>query len=62
MHIDDFIWLPKIIDKLEIKHHVLQDEAEQVFLNRPLFYFMERGHRPGEDVYAAYGQTDGGPI
>ena len=31
MYIDDFIWLPDIIDKLETKHHVLQDEVEEVF-------------------------------
>ena len=31
MHIDSFIWLPHILDKIAIKHHVTQDEAEQVF-------------------------------
>ena len=32
--IDDFIWLPDIVDKLATKHHVSQDEAEEVFFNR----------------------------
>ena len=25
MYIDDFIWLPDIIEKLAVKHRVLQD-------------------------------------
>ena len=60
MYIDDFIWLPDILDKLESKHGVTQDEAEQVFFNKPRFRFIESGQREGEDVYAALGQTDAG--
>lgn len=60
MYIDDFIWLPDILDKLAVKHHVTQDEVEEVFFNRPRFRFVESGHRAGEDVYAASGQTDAG--
>jgi uncharacterized DUF497 family protein len=60
MYVDDFIWLPEIIDKLIVKHHVTQDEAEEVFFNRPRFRFVEKGYRKGEDVYAAGGRTDAG--
>ena len=60
MYIDDFIWLPDILEKLEVKHHVSQDEAEQVFFNRPRYRFVESGHRQDEDVYSASGQTDAG--
>lgn len=60
MYIDDFLWLPDIVEKLVIKHRVTQDEVEEVFFNRPQFRFVETGHRPGEDVYAARGQTDAG--
>ncbi len=60
MYIDDFIWLPDIVDKLAVKHHVTQDEVEEVFFNRPKYRFVESGHRSGEDVYAASGQTDAG--
>ena len=60
MYIDDFIWLPDIIEKLAVKHRVLQDEAEEVFFIRPQFRFIELGYRTGEDVYAAFGQTDAG--
>jgi uncharacterized protein len=60
MRIDGFLWLPEVIEKLWVKHHVDQDEAEEIFLNRPRFWFVERGNREGEDVYAATGQTDAG--
>ena len=60
MYIDDFIWLPDFVEKLAAKHQVTQDEAEEVFFNRPQFRFVEPGYRDGEDVYAALGQTDAG--
>jgi uncharacterized DUF497 family protein len=60
MYIDDFIWLPDVVEKLAVKHHVTQDEAEEVFFNRPRYRFVELGYRSGEDVYAASGQTDAG--
>jgi uncharacterized DUF497 family protein len=60
MYIDDFIWLPDTLEKLAVKHHVTQDEVEEVFLNIPRYRFVESGHRPSEDVYSASGQTDAG--
>ena len=60
MYIDDFIWLPDILDKLAVKHHVTQDEVEEIFFNHPRYRFVESGLRPGEDVYSASGQTDAG--
>ena len=60
MHIDDFIWLPDIIEKLAVKHQVTEDEAEEVFFNKPRYRFVESGYRPGEHVYSASGQTDAG--
>ena len=60
MYIDDFIWLSDIVEKLAVKHHVTQDEAEEVFFNRPKYRFVESGYRSGEDVYAVSGQTDAG--
>lgn len=60
MYIDDFVWLPDILEKLAIKHHVTQDEAEEVFFNHPRYRFVESGHTSGEDVYSASGQTDEG--
>lgn len=60
MFIDEFVWLPDIIEKLETKHHVSQDEVEEVFFNAARYRFVESGHRPDEDVYSAGGQTDSG--
>lgn len=60
MYIDDFIWLPDIVEKLAIKHHVTQDEVEEVFFDRPRYRFVEPGHIPDEDIYSACGQTDAG--
>ena len=61
MRIEDFIWLKDIVEKLEVKHHVYREEVEQVFINNPYFRFISKGRkRQHEDVYAAYGQTEGG--
>lgn len=60
MYIDDFIWLPKFIDKIEVKHQVSQDEVEEVFFNNPRYRFVESGHQKGENVYSANGQTEAG--
>lgn len=60
MYIDGFIWLPNIIEKLAVKHRVTQDEAEEIFFDRPRYRFVESGYRSGEDVYSASGQTDAG--
>ena len=45
MYIDDFIWLPDVVEKLVVKHHVTQDETEEVFFNHPQYCFVESGHR-----------------
>ncbi len=60
MKISGIIWIDEIIDKLEHKHSVQQDEVRQALRNEPLFRFVETGHRPGENVYAALGRTDAG--
>jgi uncharacterized DUF497 family protein len=60
MYVDDFIWLADVVEKLIVKHNVTQEEAEEVFFNRPRYHFVESGYRQGEDVYSATGQTDAG--
>ena len=60
MIIEDFIWLPSVIEKIEVKHRVSQDEVEEVFFNSPRYRFVESGHQKGEDVYSVGGQTDAG--
>ena len=60
MFLDDFLWLPDVVEKLIVKHRVSQDEVEEVFFNDPQYRFVEKGYRQGENVYAALGQTDAG--
>ena len=60
MNIDGFIWLEDIVEKLWRKHHAEVNDVEEVFDNSPYFRFVENGHREGENVYAAFGQTNGG--
>jgi uncharacterized DUF497 family protein len=60
--INGFIWLPDIVDKLARKHDVAVPEVVEVFAGRPKFRYVERGHCPGEDVYAALGRTDAGRL
>lgn len=60
MRITKIIWLQKIIDKLERKHNITQDEVKQVLANSPQYRFLEKGKIEGEDVYSAYGRTYAG--
>lgn len=60
MKITGFIWLDDMVEKMEVKHHVDQDEVRELFANQPQFRRVEKGHRPGEHVYSAAGQTDAG--
>jgi len=61
MQIEAFIWLDEIVEKLEVKHGVLPDEVEQVFIRRPYFRFIAKGRRQrNENLYAAYGTAESG--
>ncbi|HYU32221.1 MAG TPA: BrnT family toxin [Thermoanaerobaculia bacterium] len=62
MRIEGIIWIEDIVDKLWRKHRVAEVEVEEVLQNRPRFRFVEKGHRAGEDVYAALGRTDAGRL
>lgn len=60
MKIKGLIWLDEIIEKLLSKHNVRQSEVREVLSKKPHFRFIEKGHRPGENVYAAMGRPDSG--
>lgn len=61
MVIHNLIWLEEIVDKLEQKHNVLQDEVIFVLNSIPHIRFVSKGrHNKKESVYAAYGQTEEG--
>ena len=60
MRIRGLIWDYEVLEKLAVKHQVYRDEVKEVFDNRPIFRFVEKGHYPGEDVYSASAQTESG--
>ena len=60
MRITGFIWLEEVLEKLAKKHQVHEHEVVEVFESRPKFRFVEKGHREGENVYAALGRSDAG--
>jgi len=60
MRVERIIWVPDIVDKLAAKHNVMLTEVEDVLHAQPVIRRMKRGHRPGEDVFAALGQTAAG--
>lgn len=60
MKIYEVIWLAEVEEKIIVKHAVWPDEVEEVLDSQPRVRFMERGQREGEDLYAAFGQTDSG--
>ncbi len=60
MRIVDIIWLPEIVDKLAWKHGVHPAEVEEILFGRPKYRKVKRGHVPGEDLYAALGQSESG--
>ena len=60
MKIIGLIWLENIVEKLAVKHHISQEEVEEVFERQPTIQKMQKGHFHGEDVYRALGQTASG--
>jgi uncharacterized DUF497 family protein len=60
MEIIGYIWREDVIDKLAWKHQIQVEEVLEVFENNPRVERLERGHRPGEDLYVALGQTNAG--
>ncbi len=60
MRITGVIWLRAVVDKLAYKHRLETLEVEETLSNRPKIRLVEKGKRPGEDVYMALGQSDAG--
>ena len=60
MQLNEVIWKDYYVDKIEVKHRVFTDEVEDVLFGKPHVRRVQRGHVKGEDLYAAYGQTDAG--
>jgi len=60
MQIDVIRLLPAFEEKLEAKHGIQRFEVEEILFQQPYVRWVERGHQPGENLYAAYGQTFAG--
>lgn len=60
LKISDIVWLDEIVDKLAQKHNLEPEEIVEVLQSKPSFRYVEKGHRKGEDVYSAMGQTGSG--
>lgn len=60
VEITGFIWLDEVIEKIERKHRVSRDEAEEAFGGSHKFRFIEKGNVEGEDMYALLGRTHSG--
>ncbi len=60
MKIKSLVWLDEVIEKLSQKHNVSPHEVKEILESEPHFRFVEKGHRQGENVYSALGQTRDG--
>ena len=60
MKIRGIIWLDSVIEKIDHKHGVSPDEVRQIIVGDATFRFVEKGHRRGENVFAALGRTKAG--
>jgi uncharacterized protein len=60
LKLSGIIWLEEIVEKIDRKHRVTQDEVKDVLRSSSHFRFVEKGHRRGENVYSAMGQTSAG--
>ena len=60
MKLTEVIWKESFVDKIETKHGVLTYEVEEVIFGKPHIRRAQKGRVKGEDLYAAYGQTDAG--
>ncbi len=60
MQLYEVIWKEQFVDKIENKHQVNPDEVEQVLFSQPHVRRAQKGRVKGENLYVAYGQTDGG--
>jgi uncharacterized DUF497 family protein len=60
MKIKSIIWLPGVIEKIEVKHGVNVEEVEEIFKLGPIYRRGPRGKRRSQNLYKAYGQTGAG--
>ena len=56
----NIVWIDKFIIKIQPKHYLTVDEVEDALLSGAIFRRASRGRVRGENVYVAYGKTNGG--
>ena len=57
MQFKEILWRQRYAEKIRHQHHVETAEVEESLSKNPFVRLQERGRRPGEDLYVAYGQT-----
>ena len=60
MVITEIIWKDQFVEKLARKHGVSVEEAEETLYADPHLRKVGKGNVKGENVYAAYGQSEAG--
>ena len=60
MWLRKIIWIDKFTIKIQDKHNLTIDEVEDALLSGAIFRRASRGKVRGENVYVAYGKTNGG--
>lgn len=60
MFITKIVWKDQFVEKLARKHGVSIKEAEEALRSGPHLRKVGKWNVKGEDVYAAYGQTEAG--
>ena len=60
MKIYEVIWKERFVEKLADTHDVFTDEVEEILFSSPHVRMAEKGRIKGENLYAAYGQTEAG--
>ena len=60
MLIRRIVWKDQFVEELADKHSVSVTEAEEVLFAKPHIRKVSKGKVKGENVYAAYGHTEGG--
>ena len=58
--IDSFDWDDGNQSKNETKHAVSNKESEEIFFNKPIFFFIDQKHSAVEQRILVYGKTDDG--
>jgi uncharacterized DUF497 family protein len=60
LRLRNIIWIDKFTIKIQEKHNLIIDEVEDALLSGAIFRRANRGKVRGENVYVAYGKTNGG--